>query len=238
VTSSTGGTGGGQAGCPSNGTACVILPLGDSITWADLPPGGGYRVELFHQTLANNQLITFVGSQTNGPDTVDGKPFPRSSEGHSGYTIDTGGGRIGISTVVDASLATYRPNVVLLMIGTNDVDLSLDLTNVANRLGALLDRIIDAAPNAMVVVAKITPTMTDSTNARVQAYNDAITALVQQRMTAGKHLLTVDMYAAFTAYPSYRTALLNDNLHPNLTGYSLMGQVWYAAIKELLPAGP
>ncbi|HET6283411.1 MAG TPA: hypothetical protein VFH73_20810 [Polyangia bacterium] len=45
----------------------------------------------------------------------------------------------------------------------------------------------------------------------------------------------VDMYAAFTANPNYKTALLRDALHPTLAGYDVMGQIWYAALKTLLP---
>lgn len=40
------------------------------------------------------------------------------------------------------------------------------------------------------------------------------------------------------ADPSYRTTLLNDNLHPTLAGYVVMGQTWYAAIRALLPPAP
>jgi lysophospholipase L1-like esterase len=122
------------------------------------------------------------------------------------------------------------------MIGTNDVNISLDLANAPTRLGALLDRITADEPNALLVVAKITPTTTDTTNARVQTYNNAIPGLVQARAAAGKHIALVDMYAAFTANTSYKTALMNDDLHPNDAGYVVMAQTWYAAIKAFLPA--
>jgi lysophospholipase L1-like esterase len=222
--------------CPSNGSPCAIMPLGDSITFADLAPGAGYRVELFHLSLTNNQLITFVGNQTNGPATVDGKPFPSQSEGHSGYVIS--GGANGIQELVDASLAKNKPNIVLLMIGTNDVAGNRDLPNAPMRLGVLLDKIIQDAPNALLVVAKITPTKTDALNTRVMAYNSAIPALIQQRVAAGKHVAMVDMYAAITASATYKNDWLRDELHPTLAGYQVMGQTWYGAIKNLLPAKP
>ena len=44
----------------------------------------------------------------------------------------------------------------------------------------------------------------------------------------------VDMYGAFTANASYKTAWLDDNLHPNDSGYVVMGQTWYAGIKSYL----
>src|SRR5438874_2268786 len=48
----SGDAGTGYMPCPTTaGTACAVLPLGDSITEGYLPSGanGGYRVELFRQ---------------------------------------------------------------------------------------------------------------------------------------------------------------------------------------------
>jgi lysophospholipase L1-like esterase len=123
---------------------------------------------------------------------------------------------------------------VLLMIGTNDVNKGIDLANAPNRLGKLLDQITTAAPNALLVVAKITPTTTDAGNTKVQSYNNAIPGLVQMRASAGKHIIMVDMYAAITANANYKTVWLDDNLHPNDAGYVVMGQTWYAGIKSYL----
>jgi lysophospholipase L1-like esterase len=193
---------------------------------------------LFKQSITDSRLITFVGRNLNGPTSVtvagQSKQFPRNHEGYSGYTIDTGGGRTGISTLVDAGISSGMPHIVLLMIGTNDVNISLDLTNAPTRLGALLDRIIKDAPNALLVVAKLVPTTNDTTNARVRTYNDAIPGLVQTRAAAGKHIVMVDMYTAFTSNSSYKTALMNDELHPKDAGYAVMAQTWYAAIKSYL----
>lgn len=226
------------APCPTNGSACVILPLGDSITDGFPFEAGGYRVELFNQTLIGSKQVTFVGSLSNGPATVGGVVFPKNHEGHTGFTIinEPTAGRTGISpAITDTAISTYHPNIILLMIGTNDVDLSIDLTNAPARLATLVDEIIADAPDALLVVAQLTPTTTDAENVRFQAYNAAIPDIVQQRAAAGKHVIRVDMYAAFTANASYKTALMNDNLHPNATGYALMGLTWYAAIRSFLP---
>ena len=47
------------------------------------------------------------------------------------------------------------------------------------------------------------------------------------------------MYAAFTANTNYKTALMNDELHPNSAGYVVMASTWYAAISSYLSySGP
>jgi len=216
------------------------MPLGDSITdgVGSSSPGGGYRVELFREAITAMKQLTFVGRNANGPNTLtiggQSRSFPRNHEGYSGYTIDPGGGRDGISPLVDGAITMFKPHIILLMIGTNDVNLSLDLTQAPTRLGTLLDQLIADAPNTLIVVAKLTPTTNDTTNGRVRTYNDAIPALVKTRADAGKHVGLVDMYAAFTANSSYKTALMNDELHPNDAGYVLMAQSWYAAIQGSL----
>lgn len=75
----------------------------------------------------------------------------------------------------------------------------------------------------------------DAENVLVQTYNDAIPPLVKARADAGKHVALVDMYTAFVNAPNFKTALMKDDLHPADSGYKVMGDVWYAAIKPLLP---
>lgn len=225
------------APCPAGGTDCAIMPLGDSITEGTGSSGGGYRVELFRLAITNSKRVTFVGRNVNGPATVSGQPFPQHHEGYPHYTIDdeVAAGRMGISPLVDDGISMGKPNIILLMIGTNDVNNSIDLATAPMRLGALLDRMTADAPNALIVVAKLVPTASATTNLDVVTYNNAIPALLQSRTAAGKHILLVDMYAAITANPSYQTALMHDGLHPNDAGYVIMAQTWYSAIKGYLP---
>ena len=217
--------------CPAAGTPCRIMPLGDSITYgyssSDL---GGYREPMFTAAVNAGHSITFVGSQTSGPTMVDGMPFPQENEGHSGYTIDDGGGRTGIQGLVQNALQTYHPHIVTLMIGTNDVDIQLDLANASTRLGKLLDTILAADPKLLLVVAQITPTQDDTENMLVQAYNAAIPALVSARANSGKHIVIVDMYSAVVANAAYKTALLANSLHPTDAGFVTIAGVWDAAI--------
>jgi lysophospholipase L1-like esterase len=210
------------------------MPLGDSITDGYPFENGGYRVELFHDAVQGSTPITFVGRNTNGPTTVDGMPFPRNHEGYSGFTIDTDATHNGIQPKVDAAISMFKPHIILLHIGTNDINGNVAVAQAPTRLGALLDQMITDSPTAVIVVAQIIPTTTDATNTLISAYNAAIPALVQQRAAAGKHVMLLDMYSVFTANASYKTAWMNDNLHPNATGYATMGDAWYAAIKPML----
>lgn len=234
------GIGDGGAGyqpCPTTAaTACVVLPLGDSITEGYLPSGanGGYRVELFRQAVLAGKNITFGGSQMNGPATVENQSFPRRHEGRGGYTIAGGGNGSIAGSVTDTALSTYRPHIVLLMIGTNDINGNINVATAPTRLGELIDDITTGAPAALVVVATIIPVANNTTNQRVQTYNGAIPGLVNSRAAAGKHIVLLDNYAEFVKDPDFRTSLMVDSLHPNAAGYAVLGRAFHGAIGALL----
>jgi hypothetical protein len=209
--------------CPTNGDPCKILPLGDSITWG-IQYDGAYRVELFNRAVAAGQKITFTGSLSNGPDNVAGMPFPKNNEGHSGWTIAQ------VTGLVPTPAFGTVPHVVLLMIGTNDIYASSGQSTMPDRLGALIDKIVVAAPDALLVVAKITPLSNMSWNQTIATYNNAIPGILQPRAAAGKHVMLADMNTGFTS-----SMLSSDAIDPNKSGYDFMAGVWYTAISIVLP---
>jgi lysophospholipase L1-like esterase len=225
-------SGGSTGYCPTTtGTPCNIMPVGDSITeGCCAAPMGGYRIELFHQALTNHKNITFVGTLSNGPGTVDGQTFPQHHEGHGGWKIAQ------IAGVIDSAISSSKPHIVLLKIGTNDINGNDNIANAPTRLASLIDQICKDAPNALLVVSAIIATTNDGTNNNVRAYNTAIKAKAEAAAAAGKHVVFVDNYQAFTANSNYKTALMADGLHPNTAGYVVLGDSFYSAISAYLPA--
>ena len=225
--------------CPADGSACAILPLGDSITFGEGSSGGGYRVELFRQAMQASQRITFIGTAPpNGPTDVAGQPFPKAHQGHQGFVIDGGGfsPTASLSLVLDDALPVLQSHIVLLMAGTNDVNGNNNLMQAPARLIGLLDQIDLAEPDALVVVAQLTPTRDAVLNARIETFNTAIAEQIGALAAAGRHVAVVDMYTPFVQTPDYQNALLVDRLHPNDAGYAVMAGVWYEAIRAHLPS--
>jgi lysophospholipase L1-like esterase len=217
--------------CPTDGTPCKILPFGDSITrGVKSSDDGGYRSALYKLILAAKQKATFVGSAANGPTQVSGQPFPRNHEGHAGWTIDPGYNMLsssysGISTLVPSPALNSSPHIILLMIGTNDL-FARDTAGMATRLEALLDKIAQYAPNALIVLAQLTPLGHDDPN--LTAYNAKIPGILQAHAAKGQHIIGVDM-------SKLPTSELADGTHPTDQGYAYMANIWYPAIKDLLP---
>jgi uncharacterized repeat protein (TIGR02543 family) len=213
--------GGGFSPCPTSGD-CKILPLGDSIT-DGYTVLGGYRIPLFSTTHAANQHITYVGSQQNGPTTVDGVTFPRNNEGHDGWTISQ------IAGLVPSPALSSSPNIILLHIGTNNMYNGVSVApGAAQQLDSLVGSLVSNAPNALIVVAKIIPLADSGREQIVQAYNSDLAPYITARISKGQHVLLVDMHTNFP------TSELQDGTHPNSTGYARMAAVWYAAIKQYL----
>ncbi len=234
--------------CPTDGSDCVILPLGDSITLGYSDDGlqdkiGGYRGQLFHDAQADHKKITFVGPCSNGPTTIDGVPFPAKHAGFFAQTINSianlmMGGSGGSMYCPSGSLFAFNviPHIVLLHAGTNNRDdSSTQMTQDAADLGSLIDKVIGKAPKASIFVAQLIPVGDNGPeDAFVVKFNDLIaTTVVPPRQSAGKHVYLVDQHTGFV--PSTMFPAKPDPIHPNQVGYNHMGDVWYAAIKPALP---
>jgi hypothetical protein len=215
-TSGGGGVGAGFAPCPASGV-CKILPLGDSIT-DGLTVAGGYRIHLFELAREAGKNITFVGGSMNGPQMVAGTPFPRAHEGHSGWTISQ------VDGIVPTPALGVNPHIVLLHIGTNDM--YQGASGAEERLGALIDQIVQTLPDALLVVANIIPF--PGSASQVSTYNAGVPGVVDARAEQGKHVLFVDQFKGFP------TSELADGVHPNDAGYARMAESWYASISKYL----
>jgi lysophospholipase L1-like esterase len=210
------------AAAPASAAGVRIMPLGDSITYGSKAPGG-YRLELWTRLQRDGAAVDFVGSRQDGPASLG----DRDHEGHSGWRIDE------LTEAVDGWLARQQPEIVLLMIGTNDVLQNHEVAGAPARLAALLDRITAKRPRLRVLVATLPPLDKPAWQAQVDAYNAALPGIVQARARAGARVQLVDVARGMT------TADLADGIHPNAGGYAKLAAAWYTALRPLLtPTAP
>jgi len=207
------------------GADLVILPLGDSITWGfKSTSGNGYRQDLLNQLAGNNVL--YIGSNRGGNMTNN------ANEGWPGYLIDQ------ISSKAELSLP-QRPNVILLMAGTNDMLQNNSLTTAPARLGSLIDECTLACPDAVVIVAQLTPLNNVLVNpageSNVLAFNAALPAVIEERVNAiHSKLILVDMQNPLNGLNSSN---LNDGIHPNDVGYAKMASIWLDGLRNASSMG-
>jgi lysophospholipase L1-like esterase len=204
---------------PAAASALRLMPLGDSITWGvGSSTGNGYRAPLWDELGAEGHATDFVGTLQGGnmsdPD----------NEGHSGWRIDQ------IAGIADSTLATYKPNVVTLEIGTNDLNQNYQVSTATDRLHALVDQITADDPGATVLVASLIISTNSVEEPNRPAFNQAVPGIVQAEQAAGKHVGYVDM-------SSLTTADLSDALHPNDGGYQKMADAFNTGIQAADSAG-
>lgn len=205
-----------------------IMPLGDSIT-----RGGcctpkdpllqvGYRRPLYDCLTAAGLSFDFVGSvQAGPPDFAD-----RDHEGHGGHRT------IEMLPKLPGYLEAARPNVALLMAGTNDIAQSFDdplgaVPGTLERMAAMLD-LIEAA-GAVAYVVPVPPIYYAPAPEMLPAaaqYNASLQVMIEQRSAQGRPVHWVD-------FP-WQTGYLgpNDGVHPDDAGYQRLADAWCAALLE------
>jgi hypothetical protein len=103
-----------------------------------------------------------------------------------------------------------------------------DPTGASQRLGALIDQVIQACPDAVILVAMIINTCDDTQEPQTQKYQGLIPNVVQQRSDNGSHVLAVN----FTTF-STSNLHSDDCIHPTNEGYQLFGDYWYDFITQI-----
>jgi lysophospholipase L1-like esterase len=214
------------------GAPLKIMPLGDSNTRGQSPHDpAGYRNDLWQNFQDNQQSIDFVGSLTSGFTTFDD-----NHQGHSGWTIrELLYGRASLSNAgnITTWLNQSKPDVITLMIGTNDTK-SRTLTQMIQDLNRLLDRIATLSPQTYVLLGSIPPNLRSATrNQLVQSFNAALPGIVNTKASQGKRIGFVDISAALDPATDMHT----DGVHLSTSGYAKTADVWYDAINDLITDG-
>jgi glucose/arabinose dehydrogenase/lysophospholipase L1-like esterase len=204
--------------------AARVLPLGDSNThgWSSLPQDQweGYRLDLWTLAAQDNLWFDYVGSSASGP-----KALPdRNHQGVSGITSTQ---VVGLSTQI---ANTHQPDVVLLMLGTND---ALRETNAANtvpgELLQIMQNIAAAQPGATILLAPLPPIDPAQTSFLPNAdtiraeINAQLPNVVTQAQASG-------IAAVFVPMSNLTTGDLTDGIHLTDAGHAKIAAAWYNAL--------
>jgi lysophospholipase L1-like esterase len=231
------------AGSPCVAAPLKLLALGDSNTAGTPLAPGAYRTRLWQDFGSDPTKLEFLGSQVSGPPELG----DQAHEGHSGFTIAAA--PVGFGNLADG-LRSYlnariNPDFILLMIGTNDVNLNYQVDQAPARLDSLISRISDLStglkPNAKLIVASIPPIddahnqfrtgLDTMANSRAMVFNAAVPGVVAAHRARGERVFFADINSALTL------ADIDDGLHPTRAGYDKIGDAFYSAIFALPEPG-
>jgi lysophospholipase L1-like esterase len=208
-----------------------IMPLGDSITFGIGARSAGYRLPLADLLTKAGISFQFVGTLTEGPDRLP--PEQAHHDGHRGFMIRAG--MPGIDGLYDHARELLgptgvRPDVILLMIGTNDVRYAYQLESADQRLAELVTLLVDRrtglAPRARLVLATVTPFRDKARNEKARIFNEGVARVAAQQRAAGNDVVLVDMHGALGPKD------LGDDIHPNNPGYRAMARVWFEVLVQ------
>lgn len=198
-----------------------VMSFGDSITYGiGSSDGNGYRARL--QTLLSGAgaLVNMVGSQRSG------QMGDNENEGHPGYTIDQ------LVAVAKTEVDDYRPNVITMHVGTNDMNDDIDPAGAPDRLSHLLDTVFAADPDVTVVLSSLIPSRLSATEQRIQQFNAQLPDFVSHYNY--RHFSN---QVVFDNMDSVQAGDLVDDLHPDDAGYAKMAGVFADGVETAVSYG-
>ena len=238
----------------------VIMPMGDSITQG--AGGGGYRVAALHFPVRRGVPVAVSSAPApTAPTTILTNAGQTHHEGHGSYSTDlllgnldankpyggtdeggywiTGGGGTGRAAVY--------PDLILLMIGTNDIGMWAHTPAEAIAYyDQLLTKLVTLRPSARIICASIVPFVLSEfeqahpnmigvyTNREANnvIYNGMLPGLVATHQAAGHRVQFYDMRQKVN--PANAATLIGgDGVHPNPAGYNAIASGWFDAMKQL-----
>ncbi|MFC1569426.1 T9SS type A sorting domain-containing protein [bacterium] len=235
--------------------AVKIMPVGNSITAGEhynfptLEERTGYRKDLYWMLINSGYNVDFVGSQTHGirPET-DSNWYDWNNEAYPGSQIN------GIARKTKEALDVYKPDILLVHVGTNGGSWERKPGQVMAMLDSINAYSVDYDHPMTVFLCKIVKFFIEENSAPISQFNinvaDSVAArtgdkikIIMVDMENGAGLDYTDNPPDSTAVPPYEGGdywgrtypnLSYDKYHPNDKGNTKMAVKFYEElVKEL-----
>lgn len=216
-----------------------IMPIGDSITFG-LGEDGGYRKYLDYALKSKDIAFDMVGPEGKNSDsfTYNGQhcEYDGNHAGYSGFTIKQqypipSWGENGLLERLKSkdAIKKAQPDIVLLIIGTNDMTANRNLNDCEKDLHSLIDYIRADMPEDGVIFMGSIPEFTEygGNPQRVGNYNATVQKVAE---SYDEHVRFADVHGSLDGMAD----ISGDKLHPSGAGYEKMGKFWAEVIESYL----
>lgn len=216
-----------------------IMPIGDSITFG-YGDEGGYRKYLDRSLREKGIDFDLVGpegkNQASFKYNGQNVQYDDNHAGYSGYTIKQqypipSWGENGLYEKLKNkdAIKTSQPDIVLLIIGTNDMTANRNLNDCEKDLHTLVDYILADLPEDGIVFMGSIPEFTayGGNAQRVANYNNTVKKVAE---SYGENVRFADTHGSLNGMAD----MASDNLHPTGAGYQKMGEFWADVIEDYL----
>lgn len=193
-----------------------IMPLGDSITHGEhgSNPIGGFRDDLADLLLAEGINFDLVGTLNDGTNYY---PF---HEGHPGRTAEY------LANNITTWLNSTYPDIVLLHIGTNDVNSYFSNTDITNDIERILENVWSYNNNIPILLCSLIPRNDNFNNTNTDLCR-LVHQLSVEKLAEGKLIRYVGQNEVWVTNPDWRSDYLYDAFHPDNNGYHVMAQTYF-----------
>ncbi|MCB0283649.1 MAG: T9SS type A sorting domain-containing protein [Calditrichaeota bacterium] len=221
-----------------------IHPIGDSITRGK--EGDTYRQYLRKKIINDMQMeVDFVGSCPHAPDSkANWADYPAAADSldhdleHDGWgglkihqIINSAGNTQGYPAfTIEDLLTEYPSDIILLIIGTNDIYFDYEVKSAPAKLDTLVRKILSNT-SAHLIVSSIPPTNQTAINDRINYYNTSVEATVTYYKSQGKNISYIDINSTMSS-----SDLLSDYVHPNSEGNKKIADGFFKEIDSAVTA--
>ena len=245
-----------------NKTEIKIMCIGDSITFGHKTPGS-YRKFLYNNLIKKGYNIKMIGTKNKKIEkyyynkNISKKFFlyQDNNEGYNGYTICSFGRRKGILELLKKNKCLkLNPDIIILMIGTNNIMENYDYDLTINDFISLIKYILNnISENSMLFVSTIldldpnhkynyfwfdnyrkenindfdVKNMVDN---YVIRYNNKIKEIIKDFENRGYNIKIEDGNKVIKNFDK----LMIEGVHPNNDGYKKLGDFWAEIIDKYL----
>lgn len=193
-----------------------IMPLGDSITHGEhgSNPIGGFRDDLADLLLAEGINFDLVGTLNDGTNYY---PY---HEGHPGKTAEY------LANNVTTWLNATSPDMVLLHIGTNDINSYYANTDIRDDIERILENIWTYNNNIPVLLCSLIPRNDNLNNTNTDLCR-LVHQLAVEKLAEGKLIRYAGQNEVWVTDQDWRFDYLYDAFHPNNDGYHVMAEAYF-----------
>jgi len=214
-----------------------IMAVGDSITagFTFNPPNGtgqgtaSYREEFENLLDQSGCSYQMVGSRTSN-DPENPFVFGGRHEGYSGHRADHFiSGNNGANQGIDAMMLAQSPDVVLLHLGSNDMNVSQNIGTTVSEIEDIISRILNANGNAKVLVANVIPWFGASNNPNITNNINALGNQITSAVNAlgNPNVILADVRSGYT-----QSLMQQDGIHPNTDGEAHIADAFATAFES------
>jgi lysophospholipase L1-like esterase len=236
--------------------ATRILAFGDSITAGEVPVPGEFAVyprfvmpDLSYPADLTSRLQRRYTDQ--GASRVDAFSLSATEQGcdvrpplpTGSAIVVVNAGCLGAHandfytySRMSADIAAYHPDVVLLLIGVNDLDIEVGPSSIDVALAGVSTLIATARQsNARVLVGNLLPMIPGRVNSQnavlVTGFNERLSTVVN-----ANGVTLVDLYSDIVQ--DVNDWISDEGLHPTAAGYDELSRVWFDSIQRMFESQP